>query len=857
MALQRAEVELKQKLSRMEFLQDEEQFPEGIHGKELSFEEAQQIKGLYEGYSLRAQYFEHLRFPAVPIKRPHPVPTEERRITKTSELPDDPTENVQRIEADFRSRRRSILAESLPLTNGPAAVWPSDMKPYIKMRSQLNQSSSSPVLHKRGLDPEEEGRRFRLLFTPDEKAYASALEEEENEDEDVLEKKILRARGVNKVVAEQKGKFPALRALTGLGTHSKDELNRLERLLRSPLPKGPVLTPSARPLAIDDADYLASQLPVYTGKRGGWLPGLTFQDVVESRHLQLYFDACRFLRIAPTPPYLFLKEKVEDLDLRYQRVIDADLAAIARGLMGLENRKVTSINISHNPITDSGLSMLLRGLPYHILGHLQHLNLSHTMINGRAFALLAELLHNRQLPKLKEIMLAGCHILPQARTAIMDAIRHHQKFEKVSLAFTKIGTVSQRRCQEVAQMIDECSDLLWLDISGNFFRKEGMKYLCTTLTNTLLETLYFAQNGASQEGSASIAYNPGGEVVSGGKGESPYFNEFNPMLIFLSVLPQYRNIIYLDLSCNGMGSLAALVLEEALVAHQSLKKLNVRENPFGIAGWRALVRALCVAGTTLTDLNCALTHNERPHAPDVNKIVNLIHQSDQPTVPFTTRLDTDNPAHRTLMCRLVAFIETPPPTGLGLKLTQCIKEVQAGGRGFRLTSGLQDKDLPPPNRNPLSFSVFIPGIMEDPNAPPKPPQPPTPAPTAAPPANASAPSENGDSPEGAGSTGGSGGKAKFWALEPQWLRDKRLRRGPGRRAKGSSIKEEGLVVIAEALKTCEADRTRVCIVEAVADELELSVDQSKVLWGALPSRLQKDSLRELNYRAKGKDSPRS
>jgi hypothetical protein len=75
----------------------------------------------------------------------------------------------------------------------------------------------------------------------------------------------------------------------------------------------------------------------------------------------------------------------------------------------------------------------------------------------------------------------------------------------------------------------------------------------------------------------------------------------------LELLSQNIGLTMLDVSMNHMDYRAALVVEDALMSHTRLTRLNVSSNHLGVLGMRSMLRLLAHDGAGLTSFDAENT----------------------------------------------------------------------------------------------------------------------------------------------------------------------------------------------------------------------------------------------------------
>lgn len=220
--------------------------------------------------------------------------------------------------------------------------------------------------------------------------------------------------------------------------------------------------------------------------------------------------------------------------------------------------------------------------------------------------------------KLKHLDLGGLAFGMQSHIAICDAIGGHKALSHVCLSNVDLGFhAATSRC---ISAVLNCKTLEMLDLSWNRFTADAFSHLGRKVAATPapLTSLCLTSSASSMDNSCG-----------------------SPVLFFVERLVESKTLTELDISTNHMDFRGALVLEDALETHKTLREVNVSENPLGVLGIRSMLRLLARNGSSLEHFACNGCSDGAQCLPD-------------PMFSLTNpggryRLDLAKPYHRTLL----------------------------------------------------------------------------------------------------------------------------------------------------------------------------------------------------------------
>jgi Ca2+-binding EF-hand superfamily protein/Ran GTPase-activating protein (RanGAP) involved in mRNA processing and transport len=264
---------------------------------------------------------------------------------------------------------------------------------------------------------------------------------------------------------------------------------------------------------------------------------------------------------------------------------DNDLRAMA--VMLQEVSSIEEVDIGSNALlTEKALVPFLerlfcesaaRDLHALVLNDLKHMG-------ARSIETITRLLSDGTgLRSVRVLNLSHVSITMRCYQGLAKAVRHHESIETLNLCDTGLGSNPWMSKQCIVDILC-CATLRNLDIGWNCFDVDFFVELGNNvIEKRRLETLSIA-NCSSQCLDTSRS---------------------NPSSFFFELIAQDKALTCLDASLNRMDFRAALVLEDSLTCHKSLKKLDISHNPLGTLGIRSAMRLLASQTSGLTNFEFA------------------------------------------------------------------------------------------------------------------------------------------------------------------------------------------------------------------------------------------------------------
>eukprot|EP00933_Yihiella_yeosuensis_P015636 TRINITY_DN13581_c0_g1_i2.p1 TRINITY_DN13581_c0_g1~~TRINITY_DN13581_c0_g1_i2.p1 ORF type:complete len:1015 (+),score=123.15 TRINITY_DN13581_c0_g1_i2:1-3045(+) len=251
------------------------------------------------------------------------------------------------------------------------------------------------------------------------------------------------------------------------------------------------------------------------------------------------------------------------------------------------------------------------------------------MVSDRAMSVfLAGVLRPQLSRGLEKVCLSGClRMGARSFEAVVNLVEFAGNLRTLDLSRVSIGlkfqyplceAISQRKFLEIVKFTDSgmgkgteqhnCqwirillkgedgkgSSVTQLELGWNSFGPEFFTELGECLaTDCKLKTLSLVNTAASASDGAS------------------------PISYFLEHLCRAMGLESLDVSMNRINFRAALIIEDNLQCHQTLKTLNTSDNPLGVVGIRSILRALAQETSKLTNIDISgCFSGEEPSAND-------------------------------------------------------------------------------------------------------------------------------------------------------------------------------------------------------------------------------------------------
>ncbi|CAK9056451.1 unnamed protein product [Durusdinium trenchii] len=292
---------------------------------------------------------------------------------------------------------------------------------------------------------------------------------------------------------------------------------------------------------------------------------------VRSLTTERYLKQCNGLPMTPLPMPFMIGE-TKDLLLAHLDLSDMELLAVAETLPTVE--AVQKVDLHGN-----------------------------AMLSDKAVAqLLKRLLAPKLASKLLELSIAGCtragaNTTDRAIELVSDAFN----LQRLDLSGVKID---HHKLLPLCEAISERQTLSFVSLSGTTFGKGPVGFGCQCVT-TLLQG-HVAELDLSWNQFSSELFCCLGETLAKRKMVKK-LNICNcsgggldrlstPVNFYLEELQMDSALTSLDLSMTRMDFRSALILEDALQNHKSLKHLQLSDNPLGPRGLRSILR--CVASET-------------------------------------------------------------------------------------------------------------------------------------------------------------------------------------------------------------------------------------------------------------------
>lgn len=292
---------------------------------------------------------------------------------------------------------------------------------------------------------------------------------------------------------------------------------------------------------------------------------------VDNATRERYLKLCNGLTATPLP-IPFVIGETNDLDLAHLDLSDMELLAVAETL----------------PTVDMVKKVDLHG---------------NSLLSDKAVAqLLLRVLQPKLSSTLLELSIAGCtRAGPQSMERIVELVSDAFNLRRLDLSQVKI---EHYKLLPLCDAISKGQTLSYVSLSGTGFGKGPSVFACACVT-TLLQG-HVAELDLSWNQFSAEIFSCLGETLakrkmvkklnicncSGGCIDSLS----TPVNFYLEQLQMDSALTSLDLSMSHMDYRSALVLEDALQNHKSLKHLQLSDNPLGPRGLRSVLR--CVATET-------------------------------------------------------------------------------------------------------------------------------------------------------------------------------------------------------------------------------------------------------------------
>eukprot|EP00929_Paragymnodinium_shiwhaense_P057512 TRINITY_DN28799_c0_g1_i1.p1 TRINITY_DN28799_c0_g1~~TRINITY_DN28799_c0_g1_i1.p1 ORF type:complete len:1500 (+),score=349.89 TRINITY_DN28799_c0_g1_i1:97-4596(+) len=289
----------------------------------------------------------------------------------------------------------------------------------------------------------------------------------------------------------------------------------------------------------------------------------------------LYLRECEDKGVIPTP-LPFVTGPSQMLDARKRDLQDRDLDAITCMLSEVEG--VERVDLSSNSfLTDKALAPFLRKLKNEpsvsTLGELQLAECQRASM--RTVDEVTQLLQVAQ--NLRVINLCRIPIGTKFQLPLCVAIGKHPSLVDVNLCETGIGN-NPSVTLECITAITKSRNVEKLDLGWNSFDSEEFGHLGKCLEfNPTVKTLHVSNC------SAMGAY--GSDA---------------PVAFFFEYMARNTALTRLDISVNHIDYKSALVIEDSLQEHKSVRHIDFSWNPLGVPGTRSALRLLATETSGLT-----------------------------------------------------------------------------------------------------------------------------------------------------------------------------------------------------------------------------------------------------------------
>lgn len=327
---------------------------------------------------------------------------------------------------------------------------------------------------------------------------------------------------------------------------------------------------------------LSSSLPQLTppDSPGGSRPTTAERlSPLQTRHT--YLQACdkKGKVIAPIPTH-FMTGHSKIFSARGRKMVDKELVSVVQMLKDVPTLEEVDL-FDNSLLTDTGLAQFLKALVSKecLLEHLRRVDLGRcSLASRRTIDSTAVLL--KDCLALRTLNLNKIQVGLKQQLLLAEAIGSHKNLQSANLS--EIGLIPGHTTKEVITKLLRSTALRTLDLSWNTFDGEAFDVLGACLIrNGLLTTLRLANC------STNTSMGPAQDFIP-------------PLQLFLEQLAgQCRGLTTLDISLNRVDFRTALILEDCLDKHKTLRNLILDSNPLGVVGLRSVLRLLCREHTAL------------------------------------------------------------------------------------------------------------------------------------------------------------------------------------------------------------------------------------------------------------------
>jgi len=330
------------------------------------------------------------------------------------------------------------------------------------------------------------------------------------------------------------------------GTLPHQQHEKLKMLTQGGRPEDPAGDGRFPPQEIKDTNVTQTLGPVRQGRK-------------------LYFEQCLEKHNVIPNPLLFMTGHSHDLKSNGQIFTDAEMLAALALLR--EDFQVHELDLAENGLlTDKSVVPLLEKLSHaSICAKLRHLSLSGCRQVGRAGSW-ASINLVSSAKTLRSLNLSHIPFTAQSLPPLCKAIGEHENIRDVSLCGTGLGKNGLSGLCLSALFLNK--RLEKLDLSWNRFNHEQFAQMGVLLVATDVHDLAVDYCAAYVVGRDS------------------------PVADLLEGLAKDVSLRKLSLVANRVDYRSALVIEDALDMHPTLKDINMTDNPLGALGMRSLLRLL-------------------------------------------------------------------------------------------------------------------------------------------------------------------------------------------------------------------------------------------------------------------------
>eukprot|EP00928_Gymnodinium_smaydae_P028393 TRINITY_DN21660_c0_g1_i1.p1 TRINITY_DN21660_c0_g1~~TRINITY_DN21660_c0_g1_i1.p1 ORF type:complete len:1156 (-),score=184.33 TRINITY_DN21660_c0_g1_i1:456-3923(-) len=314
----------------------------------------------------------------------------------------------------------------------------------------------------------------------------------------------------------------------------------------------------------------------------------------EERPEVRYFRSCDELSLVPSKFDFLASETIENVDLSDTGLTDKQLQAIMAGLSQRASA-LWHLDLSRNRLlTNDGIEAALASL-VDTAGALRVLRLAGIQVGLGAIRVLSRAMHARF--RLEELSLRNVPLVEAAWHDLCQGLEG-TSLVHLDLCDTQCGRWQQQTCVNAVSSILGLRSLTSIDLSNNYFRREGLAALGDALTSSAsspLESLRLDDNACGE----AESFGAGTGDASAGEQRA------HPVVAFCERLTQNTTLRRLSLQRSQVDALAACCLADVVLGHPCLQQLHLAGNPLGEQGLRAVLMGLLWPGSRLEELDLA------------------------------------------------------------------------------------------------------------------------------------------------------------------------------------------------------------------------------------------------------------